>query len=71
MVTSVPVMFPAASLARKATNRPISPGWVNRPLTLAAAAPAATVEGSAPFSAARSSATPPVPARGPWRRGRD
>src|SRR6478735_1760914 len=61
IVTSDPVMLPARSLHRNTTRSAISEGWVNRPVTLSAAACAATAAGSPPRVDATVCATPVAP----------
>ena len=61
IVKSAPVMFMARSLARKRTRSATSSGRVNRPVTLSAAAWAATAAGSTPLARAIVAATPSAP----------
>lgn len=61
MTTSAPVMFPATSLARNVTSAATSSGRVNRPVTDAPAAAAATAPGSPPWLDDTLAAMPSAP----------
>src|SRR3954454_3479484 len=63
MMMSEPVRLPTRALARNVTRAATSPGRVNRPVTEAAAALAATLPGAPRTAPPTVSATPPLPSQ--------